>query len=587
MIEQIKPMDIEKRSFEIITEILGDRRLDPENELVIKRVIHTSADFDYADNLVFSEHAVTKGIEALRGGCDIVTDTQMAKSGINKTILGKLGGEVHCFMSDADVAAEAKDRGITRAIVSMEHAAQAVQALHFRHRQCAHGADFPARADHRRQAESGTDHRRSRGLCERGGKQGADHCIRCSLYRCPWPQGRQQCGCCHLQRHALPDHALNVMEEYVLRDGKRLRMGYTTGSCAAAAAKAAAWMLLTGQRRAQISLVTPKGITLNLSVLEIQMGETQVSCAIEKDSGDDPDITKGTLIFATVTKVKEPGIFIDGGYGIGRVTKRGLDQPVGNAAINSVPRKMIRENIEQVCALTDYKGGLSVVISAPEGEMLAKKTFNPRLGIVGGISILGTTGIVEPMSEKALVDTIRVELRQKKENGADYVLLTPGNYGSDFIRLDMGIDAKAAVQVSNFIGDALDICKELGLRGALLIGHIGKLVKIGGGMLNTHSKYGDCRMEILAAQAGAEGLASQEICQMLDCATCDDALRILKEAGFYEQTLSRLTGRVAFHLNHRGGEQLQTGAILFSKEYGILGKSENADKLLELILEDL
>lgn len=124
MIEQIKPMDIEKRSFEIITELLGDRKLDPENELVIKRVIHTSADFDYADNLVFSEHAVSRGIEALRGGCDIVTDTQMAKAGINKTILGKLGGEVHCFMSDPDVAAEAKARGITRAIVSMERAAK-------------------------------------------------------------------------------------------------------------------------------------------------------------------------------------------------------------------------------------------------------------------------------------------------------------------------------------------------------------------------------------------------------------------------------------------------------------------------------
>lgn len=124
MIENIKPMDIEKRSFEIITELLGERKLDPENELVIKRVIHTSADFDYADNLVFSTHAVQKGIEALRGGCDIVTDTQMAKAGINKTILGKLGGEVHCFMSDPDVAAEAKERGVTRAIVSMERAAK-------------------------------------------------------------------------------------------------------------------------------------------------------------------------------------------------------------------------------------------------------------------------------------------------------------------------------------------------------------------------------------------------------------------------------------------------------------------------------
>ena len=124
MIEKIKPMDIEKRSFEIITEILGDRKLDPENELVIKRAIHTSADFDYADNLVFSPHAVQKGIEALKNGCDIVTDTQMAKAGINKTILGKLGGQVHCFMSDEDVAAEAKERGITRAIVSMEKAAK-------------------------------------------------------------------------------------------------------------------------------------------------------------------------------------------------------------------------------------------------------------------------------------------------------------------------------------------------------------------------------------------------------------------------------------------------------------------------------
>ncbi len=376
------------------------------------------------------------------------------------------------------------------------------------------------------------------------------------------------------------------MEEYVIKDGKRLRMGYTTGSCAAAAAKAAAWMLLTGKRRDHISITTPKGITLNLPVQEIQMEENRVSCAIEKDGGDDPDITKGTLIFATVTPIEAPEIVIDGGRGIGRVTKRGLDQPVGNAAINSVPRQMIRENAEEVCRLADYHGGLSVVISAPEGENLARKTFNPRLGIVGGISILGTTGIVEPMSEKALVETIHVELRQRRETGADYVLLTPGNYGSDFIRMDMGIDANKAVQVSNFIGDALDLCKELGFRGALLIGHIGKLVKIGGGMLNTHSKYGDCRMEILAANAGAVGLPQREIEEILDCVTCDDGLRILKESGYYEQTLARLTDRVAFHLQHRAGEQMQIGAILFSKEYGILGRSNSANNLLNRILEE-
>ena len=375
------------------------------------------------------------------------------------------------------------------------------------------------------------------------------------------------------------------MEEYIVQDGKRLRLGYTTGSCAAAAAKAAAWMLLTGTRKETITLDTPKGIRLELAVKEITITPNFVSCAIEKDSGDDPDVTKGTLIFATVSRSEIPGVSIDGGFGIGRVTKGGLDQPVGNAAINSVPRRMIRENVEEVMALTDYQGGISVIISAPEGEELAKKTFNPRLGIVGGISILGTTGIVEPMSEKALVDTIRVELRQRRASGADYVLLTPGNYGSDFIRNELGLDMKIAVQVSNFIGDALDICNELGFKGVMLIGHIGKLVKIAGGMMNTHSKYGDCRMEILAAHAGAAGVPAEMLAEILECVACDDVLRILQDTPYYAKTLSRVTDRVAFHLQHRGDE-METGTLLFSKEYGILGKSSNADELLRKITEE-
>ena len=375
-----------------------------------------------------------------------------------------------------------------------------------------------------------------------------------------------------------------MMEHYIEKDGKRLRLGYTTGSCAAAAAKAAAWMLLTGSRKETITLDTPKGIRLELAVKEITMGSGSVSCAIEKDSGDDPDVTKGTLIFATVTYAGAPGVTIDGGFGIGRVTKRGLDQPVGNAAINTVPRQMIRENVEEVMTLADYQGGLSVVISAPEGEALAKKTFNPRLGIVGGISILGTTGIVEPMSEKALVDTIRVELNQRKVGGTEYVLLTPGNYGSDFIHNELGLDLKIAVQVSNFIGDALDICKELGFEGALLIGHVGKLVKIAGGMMNTHSKYGDCRMEILAAHAGAAGVPAETVAEILNCVACDDVLRILQDTPYYEKTLSRVTDRVAFHLQHRA-DTMEVGTLLFSKEYGILGKTENTDKLLQRIVE--
>ena len=373
------------------------------------------------------------------------------------------------------------------------------------------------------------------------------------------------------------------MEEYIVKDGKKLRLGYTTGSCAAAAAKAAAVMLLTGRRLETVALLTPKGIRLELEVREVETGPGYVSCAIAKDAGDDPDVTDGALIFARVSRREEPGIVIDGGPGVGRVTKPGLDQPVGAAAINSVPRRMIRENLEEVCALADWSGGLEAVISVPEGERLAKKTFNPRLGIAGGISILGTTGIVEPMSDGALVGTIRAELSQRRAAGDRYVLLTPGNYGSEFIRDGLGLDPALAVQTSNFIGDALDLCRELGFSGALLVGHVGKLVKLAGGMLNTHSRWGDCRMEILAAHAGAAGAPPERLGALLECAACDDALRILREAGVYRETLERVTRRAAFHLSARAGEDLEVGTVLFSKVYGILGRTENAEALLNCI----
>ena len=370
------------------------------------------------------------------------------------------------------------------------------------------------------------------------------------------------------------------MEEFVVKEGKRLRLGYTTGSCAAAAAKAAAWMLLTGREKTTVILHTPKGMDLSLSVEDIHREEGAVSCAIVKDGGDDPDITAGALIYARVSRIPERDVEIDGGFGVGRVTKPGLDQKPGQAAINSVPRRMIRENLLEVAAALDYAGGFRVEISVPLGEELAKKTFNPRLGIVGGISILGTTGIVEPMSEQALLDTIRVELRQKRTQ-SDFVLLTPGNYGSDFIRDSLGIDPRNAVQVSNFIGDALDMCKELDFRGAVLIGHIGKLVKLGGGMMNTHSKYGDCRTEILSAMAGAEGVEAAVISRMLDCVSCDECLHLLEPTGKREAVLNRLLKRIHFHLRSRAGEDFQIECAMFSKEYGLLGKTAGAEEAME------
>lgn len=189
------------------------------------------------------------------------------------------------------------------------------------------------------------------------------------------------------------------------------------------------------------------------------------------------------------------------------------------------------------------------------------------------------------MSEQALVDTIRLELSQRRAGGAEYVLLTPGNYGAEFIRTSLGLDPERAVQTSNFIGESLDLCRELGFRGALLVGHIGKLVKLAGGMLNTHSKYGDCRMELLAAHAGAAGLDAAGSGAVLACVSCDEALRVLREHGICEETLRRLTGRVELHLANRAGEQLRTGAILFSKAFGLLGETGQAPALLQHIRE--
>ena len=247
-----------------------------------------------------------------------------------------------------------------------------------------------------------------------------------------------------------------------------MRQGFTTGSCAAAAAKAAAYMLLTGKRKETITIETPKGILYEAEIKDVSKSETKVSCGVEKDGGDDPDVTTGLLIYASVSYAAEKGVFIDGGNGVGQVTKPGLDQPVGNAAINHVPREMITKEVLDVCEAVDYQGGLFVEISAPGGEQVAEKTFNPRLGIVGGISILGTSGVVEPMSTQAILDTIRVELSQRKALGYDYVAITPGNYGQDFIRKTYGYDLDKSVKCSNFIGQTIDMAVELGFQKLLL-----------------------------------------------------------------------------------------------------------------------
>lgn len=363
----------------------------------------------------------------------------------------------------------------------------------------------------------------------------------------------------------------------------KLRNGFTTGSCSAAAAKAACYMLITGKIRDRISIVTPKGMTFDAKVEDITRSETSVRCAVRKDGGDDPDVTTGALIYAEVAYDRncgDAGITILGGEGVGRVTRPGLDQPVGEAAINSVPRQMITREVAEVCELCDYEGGITVTISVPGGEEIAERTFNPRLGIEGGISIIGTSGVVEPMSEQAILDTIRVELRQKKAEGHTCCFISPGNYGLDFMKQTYDMDLDRSVKCSNFIGDTVDMIRETGFDGMLLTGHAGKLVKISGGIMNTHSKIADCRMELIAAAAAKEGADGDLIRSILGCLTTEEAFALLAEAGILEGTSRRIMDGVACHLNRRAAGELRIECIMYSSGHGILAATAGADAMI-------
>lgn len=367
-----------------------------------------------------------------------------------------------------------------------------------------------------------------------------------------------------------------------------MRFGFTTGSCAAAAAKAAAYMLLMGRKKAEITIETPKGIPYRAYLEDIKREEKAVSCAVRKDGGDDPDVTTGALIYARVCYGENKGqeIEIDGGKGVGRVTKPGLDQPIGNAAINRIPREMITKEVMEVCRLADYKGSLKVEISVPEGEEIAKGTFNRRLGILGGISILGTSGIVEPMSSQAILDTIRVELNQRRVQGFDYVAVAPGNYGLEFMKKTYGYDLDRSVKCSNFIGDTIDMAVELGFRRLLLTGHIGKLVKVAGGIMNTHSKEADCRMELLAAFSLREGVEPDRIRRILDCVTTEEAVRILKESGRLQAVMEDIAECICYYMEMRAGGRIQADCILYANEFGELAKSREAEKWFILLEQD-
>ena len=285
-------------------------------------------------------------------------------------------------------------------------------------------------------------------------------------------------------------------------------------------------------------------------------------------------------------KKKESGVTIDGGRGVGRVTKRGLEQPVGAAAINRTPRAMITEAVEDIADAFGYTEGFTVVISIPGGVVVAKKTFNPRLGILGGISVLGTSGIVVPMSEDALIASIHAEMRLRKENGGDYLLITPGNYGAAFVSSYPDVDVENSVKCSNYVGETLDYAVNLGIRGILFVADIGKFIKVSGGIMNTHSRCADSRAELMTAAAIRAGADLETAKQLLETITTVEAIGILKEKGLLEKTMAEILPRIHYYLQHRIGEAFPTEAILFSNEYGFLGETAGAQEMLKHFRKD-
>lgn len=372
-----------------------------------------------------------------------------------------------------------------------------------------------------------------------------------------------------------------ALSHYITQNGRRLRCGFTTGSCAALAAGAAARMLLNGREETTAALVTPSGVRVQADLQKVFWDAQRARCAVQKDAGDDIDATDGLLIFAEVTRTVQPGFAVRGGEGIGRVTLPGLEQPVGEWAINRVPRQMIADALREAAAQAGYDGGLCATIFCPQGLQAAQRTFNARLGIVGGISILGTAGIVEPQSIRALLDTIELEIRQLAARGLRRILLAPGNYGVHFAAQHPQLRGLPVVKCANFIGDALDFAAAQGIEQLLLVSHIGKAVKLAGGIMNTHSRIADCRAELFCAHAALCGAPVAVLRDLMQSVTTEQALCILQRAGCCEATVQSLLAAIDTHLQARAAGAFALGALVFRNEDVLLGATPSATALLE------
>lgn len=371
-------------------------------------------------------------------------------------------------------------------------------------------------------------------------------------------------------------------DDKIWHKGKAYRKGYTTGSCATAAAKVAALMILRQQIIHQISILTPSGVTLHLNVEEPLIHGNQATAAIRKDGGDDVDVTHGMLIYAHVKLRDDAHITITGGTGIGKVTQKGIGLPIGHSAINKTPLQTIEAAVREVLG---PERGADVVIFAPEGEERALRTYNSRLGILGGISILGTTGIVTPMSEESWKRTLAIELEQKRENGLDKVIFVPGNHGERFVREQLQVDTQLVVTMSNFVGYMLQEAERLAFRHVVMVGHLGKLIKVAAGIFHTHSHIADGRMETLVTHLALAGASNELLQQVYHCLTTEAAMELIAQAGYesvYDAIATRIVERVQQMLRY-SPQPFTCDVILFSLDNQPLG----SNRPVAAIAEDL
>ncbi len=381
---------------------------------------------------------------------------------------------------------------------------------------------------------------------------------------------------------------------YIEKGGRKLRCGYTTGSCAAAAAKAALIMLLEGNEIENVTIQTPNGHLFVAEITDIQRNieEHSLTCAVTKDAGDEPDVTDGIKIFATVSLIDTSDkansgecVTIEGGKGIGTVTRPGLTVPVGCASINPIPKEMIRKSLCEILKSHNLTGRrVKVVISAPDAASVVEKTYNPKMGIIGGITILGNTGIIEPLSNEMVLYSLKSEISIRKAEGETVLLLSPGGCGIQYLADRYGVNPDLAVLCYNFVRDAVLAAREEGFDKILMVGRMGKLVKVSEGAQNTHPGIGaDRRMEIIAELTRLfvkQKTPADLVDNISRSRDFDNVVRMITEAGLRDEVFAELAIRIKRHMDSWTDGKVAVEVVLFNNDETELKATRGAEAMV-------